>query len=136
MTSPGQLLLLGPRDRDQARADGSVMPADAGLETELTPADLRTRGMAEAGTAAATRLAAAGQYWVHLDVDVLDEAELPATDYLLPGGLTFAELGELMQPLVASPALAGLSIACYNPEKDPAAAGARALVALLGYCTR
>lgn len=59
--------------------------------------------MSEAGTAAARLLAAAGPYWVHLDVDVLDEAELPATDYLLPGGLTFAELGELMQPLVASP---------------------------------
>ena len=25
--------------------------------------------------------------WVHLDVDVLDEAAFPATDYLMPGGL-------------------------------------------------
>ena len=32
-------------------------------------------------------------YWVHLDLDVLDEQVLPATDYLMPGGLTFPELG-------------------------------------------
>jgi arginase len=134
LTRPGQLLLLGPRDRGQACADGSAMPDDAGLEPELTPADLRARGVAEAGAAAASRLADAGPYWVHLDVDILDETEFPATDYLLPGGLTCAELGELMQPLAASPALAGMSVACYNPGKDPAAASARALIALLGHC--
>jgi arginase len=134
LTCPGQLLLLGPRDPGQARADGAVIPDGAGLEPELTPADLRARGMAEAGAAAASHLAAAGTYWVHLDVDVLDEAEFPAADYLLAGGLTCAELGELMQLLAASPALAGVSVACYNPDKDPAAASARALVALLGDC--
>jgi arginase len=96
LTRPGQLLLLGPRDRGRARADGSAMPSDAGLEPGLTPADLRARGVAEAGGAAASHLAAAGPYWVYLDVDILDETEFPATDYLLPGGLTCAELGELM----------------------------------------
>jgi arginase len=133
LTLPGQLLLLGPRDRDEARAEGSVMPEDVGLEPEMTPADLRARGMSEAGAAAARRMAAAaGRYWVHLDVDVLDEGEFPATDYPMPGGLTLAELADLMTPLVASPALAGLSVACYNPEKDTGAAGARALVDLVG----
>ena len=67
---------------------------------------------------------------MHLDVDVLDELAFPATDYLMPGGLTLAELGELIWPLLASPALAGVSLACYNPQKDPGGQGAAALVGL------
>ena len=50
---------------------------------------------------------------------MLDEREMPATDYLMPGGLDWAELAELMRPLGASEALAGLSLGCVNPEKDP-----------------
>jgi arginase len=44
---------------------------------------------------------------------------MPATDYLMPGGLGWDELAELLGPLAASPAAAGLSVACLNPEKDP-----------------
>ncbi|HTT55145.1 MAG TPA: arginase family protein [Streptosporangiaceae bacterium] len=126
-----QLVLLGPRDRDEAAGYGSVMPEEAGLDGELSPAILRDRGLAGAGRAARDQLsAAAGRYWVHLDVDVLDELAFPATDYLMPGGLTLAELGELIWPLLASPALAGVSLACYNPQKDPGGQGAAALVDL------
>lgn len=57
-----------------------------------------------------------------MDVDVLDEAVMPATDYLMPGGLDWEELAELLGPLCASPAVAGLSVGCLNPEKDPGGA--------------
>jgi arginase len=67
---------------------------------------------------------------VHLDVDVLDQAAFPATDYLMPGGLQLAELGDLLGPLLSSPSLAGVSIGCYNPDKDPGGANGEALVAL------
>ena len=40
---------------------------------------------------------AGGPFWIHLDVDVLDEREMPATDYLMPGGLNWDELTALMQ---------------------------------------
>jgi arginase len=69
-----------------------------------------------------------GRLWVHLDVDVLDEAVFPATDYLMPGGLGWPELTELLGPLLTSPSLAGVSVGCYNPTKDPDGAGGRALV--------
>jgi arginase len=109
-----------------------VLPEHAGLEPELTPVALRERGVAAAGQAARDQLtAAAGRYWVHLDVDVLDERAFPATDYLMPGGLSLAELGGLIGPLLAAPALAGVSLACYNPEKDSGGRGARDLVTLL-----
>ncbi len=132
VTRPG-LVLLGPRDRGEAVDYGSVMPEDAGLDTELGPATLRERGLAGSGAATRDQLsAAAGRYWLHLDVDVLDELAFPATDYLQPGGLTLAELAELIRPLLASPALAGVSLACYNPQKDPGGRGATALLGLFG----
>jgi arginase len=50
---------------------------------------------------------------------VLDEQAMPATDYLMPGGLQWDELAALLRPLGASPGLAGLSLGCLNPETDP-----------------
>jgi arginase len=133
VADPARLALLGPRDRGEAVAGGSVMPENAGLEAELSPAALRARGLAEAGRAAARQLSGgAGRYWVHLDVDVLDEHIFPATDYLMPGGLTLDELHDLIGPLLAGPGLAGVSLGCYNPDKDPARSGAATLVSLLG----
>ncbi len=131
LVGPGQLAMLGPRDRDEAAEYGSVLPEQAGLEPELGPAVLRERGLAAAGRAARDQLtAAAGRYWVHLDVDVLDEQAFRATDYLMPGGLSLDELGDLIRPLLAAPGLAGVSLACYNPQKDYGGGGARDLVTL------
>ena len=48
-----------------------------------------------------------GRFWIHLDVDVLDERAMPATDYLMPGGLEWDELAALLAPLAASPASPG-----------------------------
>jgi arginase len=135
LTGPGRLALLGPRDRAEADTLGAVLPEDCGLDRELSPAQLRKRGMAAAGQDAARNLAGqagqAGRYWLHLDVDVLSEEVFPATDYLMPGGLNLAELHDLMAPLVSGPGLAGLSLGCYNPGKDADRSGAQALVSLL-----
>ncbi len=131
LVGPGQLALLGQRDRDEAADYGSVLPEQAGLDPELSPPVLRQRGLAAAGQAARDQLTAtAGRYWVHLDVDVLDEQAFPATDYLMPGGLSLGELSELIRPLLAAPGLAGVSLACYNPQKDSGGGGARDLVTL------
>jgi arginase len=136
LVGPGQLALLGPRDRAEAATLGAVLPEDCGLDKELSPADLRDRGLAAAGQAAAEALTQrAGKYWVHLDVDVLSEEVFPATDYLMPGGLNLAELRDLVEPLIG-PGLAGLSLGCYNPSKDVDGSGAQALVTLLGRLLR
>jgi hypothetical protein len=80
------------------------------------------------GRAAADTLGAG--FWLHLDVDVLDERAFPATDYLMPGGLELDELVALMRPLASSRALVGASLGCYNPERDPGGSNGRALVEL------
>ncbi len=73
----------------------------------------------------------AAPLWLHFDVDVLDQDVFPATDYLMPGGLDWDELGAALGPLLASPQLIGASLGCYNPGKDPDRACGRALVGAL-----
>ncbi|HEY1620684.1 MAG TPA: arginase family protein [Streptosporangiaceae bacterium] len=137
LVGPGQLMLLGPRDRAEAATLGAVLPEDCGLDAELSPAQLRECGVGAAARAAAASLRErVGQFWLHLDVDVLSEEVFPATDYLMPGGLDLAELRDLLEPLVTSPGLAGLSLGCYNPSKDLDGSGAQALVTLLGHLLR
>jgi arginase len=74
-------------------------------------------------------------FWLHLDVDVLDETIFPATDYPMPNGLTWDELTAVLQPLLSSPQLIGASLACYNPEKDPDRTYGRALIRILSDAT-
>ncbi len=97
------------------------MAGELAAAEALSPdgAALRSASRAAAERSARRLTERAGRFWLHLDVDVLDEAAMPATDYLMPGGLGWEELGELLAPLAASPGLAGVSLGCVNPEKDP-----------------
>jgi len=129
--APGRTALVGFRDRAEALADGMRMPEDLADPPLLYgAAELRERGLAAAAAELAERLGA-GPFWLHLDVDVLDEAVFPATDYPQPGGLDWDELGALLAALTASGSLIGASLACYNPDKDPGLACGRRLVAAL-----
>lgn len=113
--------ILGARDRVTARQDGAIMPEDLGYSSELDPETLHDLGWDRAGrdTERALTTIAEG-FWLHLDVDVLSAAAMPATDYLQDGGLSIDELAELLAPLGRSEGLIGLSLACFNPDKDTA----------------
>jgi arginase len=128
-TIPERTALVGFRDRAESIADGMRQPEDLVRPLLLYGAEeLRERGVAASGDELAERLGAAGPFWLHLDVDVLDQAVFPATDYLQPGGLDWEELAA---PLAASEALVGTSLACYNPDKDPGLECGRRLVEAL-----
>ena len=119
-TDPGKAVILGARDPEEAEDIAPLLAGELADLLVLSPGDLRSRGLRSSAEQAADRLAErAGRFWIHLDVDVLDEQAMPATDYLMPGGLEWDELAEVLGPLCASPAVAGLSIGCVNPEKDP-----------------
>jgi arginase len=66
--------------------------------------------------------------WLHFDVDVLDQDAFPATDYLMPNGMSWDELQPVLTALASAPMLIGVSLGCYNPDKDPDGACGRALV--------
>lgn len=129
---PGRTALVGFRDRAESIADGMRQPEDLPHPPLLRGAEeLRARGVGAAATELAGRLGA-GPFWLHLDVDVLDQDVFPATDYLQPDGLDWDELAALLGPLTASKRLVGVSLACYNPDQDPDFGCGRRLVAALG----
>jgi arginase len=114
-----RLALLGFRDREESVEAGMRQPETLSPRPLVRPVEeVRKRG-AEAAAEVAGALGEAGPFWLHLDVDVLDEAVFPATDYLMPNGLTREELGAALGPLLSAPQLIGASLGCYNPEKDP-----------------
>jgi arginase len=70
-------------------------------------------------------------FWVHLDVDVLDDAVMPAVDYRHPGGLTWEEAAEILGGLLASEKACGLEVTIFNPRLDPDGSIARHLADLV-----
>lgn len=70
-------------------------------------------------------------FWVHLDVDILDQAVLPAVDSPGSPGLDHAGLAELLRGVLASPRCLGLTVTIYDPDLDPEGSYARSLVGML-----
>ncbi len=129
--TPRRTALVGFRDQAESIQYGMRQPQTLDPSPILRPAnDLRTQEPSKVATELPDLLGT--PFWLHFDVDVLDERVFPATDYLLPGGLNWQEATEILTPLLTSPRLAGASLGCYNPDKDPDRACGRALVSTLG----
>ncbi len=127
--------LLGHRP-DELHPDVAIENArlDPAIHAVTSPA-LRERGVAAAGAEAAARLAG-GPAWLHLDLDVLDEAVLPAVSYPQPLGLDWHELLDLTRPLAGAPNLVGVSVADFNPDRDADGVHAARVVDVLGSLLR
>jgi arginase len=125
---PARYVALGARDPEEARDIAPLLAGPLADIEILPPGELRAEGIARAAIRATERL---GPFFVHLDVDVLGEDAMPATDYLMPDGLDWDELAQLLAPLGASENLVGFSLGCLNPEKDPGGACTERTVALL-----
>jgi len=57
-------------------------------------------------------------FWIHLDVDVLDNDVMPCVDSPQPGGLSYREWEETLQPLIASRYFKGMNITILDPSLD------------------
>jgi arginase len=75
-------------------------------------------------------------FWIHMDVDVLDNEIMPCVDSPQEDGLSYPELKQTLQPLLASPYFKGINITILDPTLDPHGAYTTAfseqLSALLG----
>ncbi|MCP2042517.1 arginase family protein [Pontibacter sp. HSC-36F09] len=58
-------------------------------------------------------------FWIHLDVDVLDDEIMPAVDSRTPGGLSYEEFDRILYLLLSSPKATGIEITILDPELDP-----------------
>lgn len=127
------LWVLGYRDRwvmqEQGAPDALTELPDAHF---VDDAGVRRNGPGEVGRIAAEALAARpGGFWLHVDLDVLSPAAMPAVDDIVPGGLGWDELTGLLRPLGQSDALLGMDVAIYNPSRDPERRLASRIVQLL-----
>ncbi len=66
-------------------------------------------------------------FWVHFDVDVLDDDLMPAVDYRYPGGTSWEEAAELIGGVLSSDKARGLEVTIFNPRLDSDGSIARRL---------
>jgi len=131
VVDPARIALIGARDQEELDLI-APLPAGLGIGRIEYRDGLRHADLAGVGHSIEAEMAGGGgKFWLHLDVDVLDREIFPATDYLMPDGLSMAELKSLFAPLASSPGLIGVNVTCFNPEKDPDARCGTALAELL-----
>lgn len=125
---PEHVALVGFRALDPGER-----PAIGELGLALPAMPARKLGMRVAAALALDGVGNAdGPIVVHLDVDVITAAEMPAKQFLTPGdGLTYAEVSDLITALVASPRVIALEVTEYDPSRDPDGTHARKIVDLI-----
>ncbi|MBO9204440.1 MULTISPECIES: arginase family protein [Niastella] len=57
-------------------------------------------------------------FFIHFDVDALDDRLMPAVDSRTEGGLSYEELAEVLIPLLASNKAIGMEITILDPDLD------------------
>jgi arginase len=106
---------LGERERDPQTAD--IHAPEIGV---VDLAALRAVGSpGHAVRRAIDRLTGrVDGFWIHLDVDVLDSALMPAVDSPQPDGLSYDELREMLDVAAQSPLAVGAEITIFDPDLD------------------
>ena len=85
--------------------------------TRLTIQEVERAGIARASHAVIERLRARHleKVWLHVDLDVIDQAQMPAIDSPGTPGLSFAELGELLAAVYCTPGrIAGATVSNFT----------------------
>jgi arginase len=126
------IVVFAQRDAAMAHKYGSRDVRATGM-TVMDLNEVRKAGAKAAAAAAVARLAAGATagFWIHLDVDVLDDTVMPAVDYRMTDGLDPDELVAVLQAAIGSGRAAGLDITIFNPSLDPNRTVARNLVGML-----
>ena len=123
---PEDTVHAGCRDDDAGLAEASSLLA------QVIPArQIRQDGAAATADAILATVAASqlDGFWLHLDVDILDPAAMPAVDSPAPGGLAPAELTSLLAEL--APRASGAQATVFDPDLDPTGQHAALLASIL-----
>ncbi len=75
--------------------------------------------------------AAAQGFWIHLDVDVLDQASMPAVDSPGSPGIAPDDLVKIMTPFVADRRCRGMTVTVFDPDLDPDGRFAAVIIGIL-----
>jgi arginase len=107
----GDITGYGPLTSKKTRPDLLWLPLS----------DVRNLGAGQAASAVVSRFhkPTLDGFWIHLDVDVLDDEVMPAVDSRQPGGISYAELEQILPVLLRSPSAVGMEITILDPDLDP-----------------
>jgi arginase len=92
--------------------------SDSASEHSVSLARLREAGPREVARRVLRALPPSASILLHLDVDVLQQREMPAAYFPHPDGLTWAEAGDLLDVLLADPRLRLVEISEYASLRD------------------
>ncbi len=127
------VILIGDRDLSAALEEGS--PDIRESQIVRFPAELLETHHGK--TAAMSRIAELAKrddlhgFWIHLDVDVVNDSEMSAVDYRIHSGISLNNLEDILKCCRRTGAMSGISITIYNPELDPGFVQGNNLVAML-----
>jgi len=114
------IVLFGYRDAEQSATYGSQDVRDTNLDVfdlwEIKK--LKIRNAVTLATKSLLKNYIEG-FWIHLDADVLDDTVMPAVDYRLDDGLSYSDLTEVLNVLLATKRAVGMTITIFNPRLDP-----------------
>lgn len=129
LADPEDVALLGVRDDPAWYTGDDVERARRAMRVMMLD-DLRQVGMPEAARLVVEQMSRPDLdgAWLHVDVDVLDDAIMPAVDSRQPGGLSYAELAALVRPMIGSGRIVGMHFTIYDPDRDPALDSGRRLI--------
>jgi len=120
------VVLIGLRPTEEYRMDLQA----GGFAVRPVP-ELRAEGAVKTAQWARAHLRDCAGFWVHVDVDVLDPAVMPAVDAPDPGGIAHPELELMLRGLVGSADCLGVEVTVFDPDFDPDGVYARELVETL-----
>jgi arginase len=131
-----RIAAFGFRDEAMiAAVGGRVPPAERMLL--LPERRLRSHGFGNCAAMALSRAAPDdAPFWLHLDLDVIDDSVMPAVDYRLPGGISLGEASAIVHRAHATGRLAGIDVTILNPALDHDGACVRCTVGLLASALR
>ncbi len=111
------LWCVGNREYDE-EYENEIRNSDA---TYLSLNDLRKQGILNSVQSFLTEIKNKNLdgFWLHIDVDVLNDAVMPCVDSRTADGLTHTEFNELTSYLFQSEKLSGLEITILDPDLDP-----------------
>lgn len=101
-----------------------------GVQT-TTSLEVETRGVAVLPEVLQTVTGRTEGFWLHCDLDVLDETEMPAVDSPESQGLSFEMLTDVLRGLLASPLCVGMDLTIFEPDLDPEGVHAQRIVTCL-----
>jgi len=111
------VLLLGNRDLEP-RCSASIPTAAESGADYWDLARLRRAGTVSAASVRLHALAARVPFWVHLDVDALDDRIMPAVDSRQADGLSWAEIAGIVHAAFETGRAVGMEITIFDPDLD------------------